>query len=93
MQEIPPILPCDDCTNDAGIYVCTGCYEKAKTSGRIEGLKKALKILDNREATAKTLIYDEVYLAAFHDLRIFFNAELFRQENPDRASHTTTGSF
>jgi hypothetical protein len=59
----------------------------------IPGLKKALKILDNREATAKALIYDEVYLAAFEDLRIFFNAELWRQEHPDQVSHTTTANF
>ena len=56
------------------------CCEDAKKAGKVEGLKRALSILENREATAKALIYDEVYLAAFHDLRIFLNAELFRTE-------------
>ncbi len=88
-------MNCDDCGQECGIQICTGCYGKAKGSSLIPGLKKALKILDQREATAKALIYDEVYLEAFKDLRIFFNAELWRQENPEEAakSQTTTGNF
>lgn len=94
MQEIPAIVPCDDCGQPCSIFICTSCYEKSKISaGMIAGLKKAIKILDNRETTAKAFIYDEVYLAAFKDLRIFFNAELFRQEYPEQTSHTTTAEF
>ncbi len=64
------------------------CCNKAKQEGKVEGLKRALSILKSREATAKALIYDEVYLAAFEDLKIFLNAEIFREEHPERASHT-----
>jgi hypothetical protein len=61
----------------------------------IPGLKKAIKIVENREATAKALIYDEVYMACFKDLLIFLRAELWRQENPEEAkkSQTTTAEF
>lgn len=83
-------MVCDDCGKECGIQICTGCYEKSKGSSLIPGLKKALNILDNREATAEALIYDEVYLAAFKDLRIFFNAELWRQENPIEAKKSAT---
>lgn len=83
------IIPCDDCEKPCGIYICTGCYEKAKGSP-VPGLKKALKILESRETTARALIYDEVYLAAFNDLRIFLNAELFRAEHPEQAADSRT---
>jgi len=65
------------------------CCKKAKNEGKVEGLKRALSILNTRETTAKILIYDEVYLAAFKDLRIFLDAEIFRSEHPEQAACTT----
>lgn len=59
----------------------------------IPGLKKAISIVESRQATAKALIYDEVYCAAFEDVLVFLKAELFRQEHPDQASYTTTAEF
>lgn len=82
-------VPCDDCGKPCGIYICTGCYEKAKSS-LIPGLRKALKILDGREATAKALGYNESYLEAFKNLRVFLNAEIWRQENPEEAKKSRT---
>lgn len=61
----------------------------------IPGLKKAIKIVENRQATANALGYKKVYMACFDDLLIFLKAELWRQENPEEAklSQTTTGNF
>lgn len=83
------IIPCDDCEKPCGIHVCTGCYEKAKGRNLVPGLKEAIKILESREATAKAINYDEVYLEVCRDLKIFLVAELFRQEHPDKAAYTT----
>lgn len=86
-------MNCDDCGKPCGIQICTGCFGKAQSESLVPGLKKAIKILESREHTAQILTYDEVYLAAFHDLKIFLKAELYRQENPDKASHTTTANW
>ena len=91
MQEIQKEVPCDDCSQPCGIFVCTGCWEKNLKPG----LKKAIKIVDNRLATAKALGCGEEYLAAFDEIQVFLKAELWRQENPEEAkkSATTLGAF
>ena len=88
MQEIPQEVPCDDCGQPCGIFVCTGCYEKTKTSGRIEGLKRAISIVESRQATAKALNCDEVYMAAFEGILVFLRCELYETEFPERALPT-----
>lgn len=86
---MPEIIPCDDCEKPCGIHICTGCYEKAK-GNLVPGLKKALRILESREMTGKALGCDESYMAAFNDLKIFLDAELWRQEHPQQAAESRT---
>lgn len=61
----------------------------------IDGLKKAIKIVEGRLATAKAIGYNESYLAALENTLVFLRAELWRLENPEEAkkSATTTGNF
>jgi hypothetical protein len=79
------VITCDDCDKIAGIYICTGCYEKAKAAVRVEEMKKAIRILESRQRTAKALTYEEDYLAAYEDALIFLRAELERLERPNEA--------
>ena len=83
-------IPCDDCSKPCGIFICTGCYEKVKTLGRVDGLKKALNILESREATAKALGCGDEFLAPFEQLKVFFNAAIWRLENPVEAYASRT---
>lgn len=95
MQEIPQIVPCDDCGKPCGIFVCTGCWEKGKTKGRIEGLKKAIKIVEARQATADALNCGEEFMEPFRQILVFLKAEVWRHENPEEAekSKTILGGF
>jgi len=86
---MPEIIPCDDCEKPCGIHICTGCYEKPKVLGRIDGLKLAVKIAESRLGTAKACGYNESYQAAYEDMLVFLRAELYRQEHPDKAVRTT----
>ena len=79
-------IPCDDCGKPCGIYVCTGCYDKNLRPG----LKKAIKIVQNRQATAKALNCGEEFMEPFKQLLIFLEAELWRAENPDKAKESYT---
>ena len=87
---MPEIIPCDDCEKPAGIYICLGCYEKAKDKGRIDGLKIAIRIAESRQSSAKALNYNESFIAGFEEMLVFLRAELWRQENPEEARKTRT---
>ncbi len=87
---MPEVIPCDDCEKPCGIYICTGCYEKAKSRARIEEMKKAIRIAETRQSTARGLNYEKSYLAAYDDLLVFLKAELYRMEHPDYAAKTRT---
>jgi hypothetical protein len=56
----------------------------------IDGLKKAIRIIECRLHTAHGLNFDEVYIAAYEDALVFLKAELYRQEHPEHAAKTRT---
>ena len=95
MEERPPVVPCDDCGQPCGIFICTGCYEKSKGSSLVPGLKKAIKIVESRQATADALNCGEEFMEPFRQILVFLKAEVWRQENPEEAkkSATTLGAF
>lgn len=69
--------------------------KKSKTKGRIEGLKKAIKIVEARQATADALNCGEEFMEPFRQILVFLKAEVWRQENPEEAekSKTILGGF
>ena len=56
----------------------------------VEGLKKAIRIIECRLHTAQGLNFEDSYVAAYEDALVFLKAELYRQENPGHAAKTRT---
>jgi hypothetical protein len=61
-----------------------------KDNSLVPGLKKAIKIVDNRLATAKALDCGEEFTGAMEQIQVFLKAELWRQENPEEAKKSST---